>query len=60
VEVKVWEVGPFYSFSIQQDVDSPDRVWHNSNMCEIGNSIPWDDRISGKGGLPHCPACAGM
>jgi hypothetical protein len=55
-------VDPYYSFSVQQQHDQqrPDRVWHNNNICNVAESIPWEDRVSGTGGFPQCPWCAHM
>jgi hypothetical protein len=56
-------VDPYYSFSVQQQHDQQrsDRVWHNNNICKVGESISWEDRISGTGGgFPQCPYCAHM
>jgi hypothetical protein len=43
------------------DTSMPDRmVWHNNNICEAGERIPYHRRISGEGGLTQCPTCARM
>jgi hypothetical protein len=50
-------VTPFYSMSTGMPAS---MVWHNNNICLTGESIPWEDRITGMGGLPQCPQCARM
>jgi len=47
-------VEPFHSKQPGQ------TVYHTNNICEVGASIPEEDRIFGTAGLELCKQCARM
>jgi hypothetical protein len=51
-------IAPFYSFFLGMAVE---ELWHDNDACQIGRSIPINERFRGKGdeasSRKYCPYC---